>query len=139
MAADWVALRVECSTTALRSKSERAYNRGDEVFLPMGFIAYLEWRGLWARGRFAGNDFRCSAVRCAHESASKTTDRAGGAKRKRSFRLALIALALIILVSPAAQADKLSVDEQLEIERGLNAEFATMRVALPRAKRPLAF
>jgi hypothetical protein len=43
------------------------------------------------------------------------------------------------LVSPAVRADKLSVDERLEIERGLNAEFATMRVPLPRTKKPLIF
>ena len=36
-----------------------------------------------------------------------------------------------------ARADKLSVDERLEIERGLTAEFATMKVILPRAKKSL--
>jgi hypothetical protein len=42
------------------------------------------------------------------------------------------------LFTPAiARADKLSVDEKLEIERGLDAEFATARVALPVAKKPL--
>lgn len=46
-------------------------------------------------------------------------------------------LALAGVVPSRVQADKLSVDERLEIERGLNAEFATMRVALPRVKRPL--
>jgi hypothetical protein len=35
------------------------------------------------------------------------------------------------------RADKLSVDERLEIERGLTAEFATMKVILPRSKKPL--
>ncbi len=37
------------------------------------------------------------------------------------------------------RADKLSFDERLEIERGLNAEFATLRVSLPHAKHPLQF
>src|SRR4051794_23194774 len=105
----------------------------------MGFIAYLERRGLLARRRAAGGPFRHSAVLCAHESASETTDRAGGPELERSFRLVLIALALMGVVVPAVRADKLSVDERLEIERGLNAEFATMRVALPRAKKPLIF
>ncbi|HEY7306461.1 MAG TPA: hypothetical protein VH601_20215 [Bryobacteraceae bacterium] len=36
------------------------------------------------------------------------------------------------------RADKLSVDERLEIERGLTAEFATVKVILPRAKKALA-
>ncbi len=38
-----------------------------------------------------------------------------------------------------AHADKLSVDEKLEIERGLDAEYATLKAALPRAKKPLVF
>ncbi len=38
-----------------------------------------------------------------------------------------------------AKADKLSFDDRLEIERGLNAEYALMRVPLPRAKKPLPF
>jgi hypothetical protein len=37
------------------------------------------------------------------------------------------------------RADKLSFDDRLEIERGLSAEYATMRVPLPRAKKPLPF
>jgi len=38
-----------------------------------------------------------------------------------------------------AHADKLSVDEKLEIERGLDAEYATLKAALPKAKKPLVF
>jgi hypothetical protein len=38
-----------------------------------------------------------------------------------------------------ARADKLSFDERMEIERGLNAEFARMKVVLPRSKKPLVF
>lgn len=37
------------------------------------------------------------------------------------------------------RADKLSFDERMEIERGLNAEFAVLKVSLPRAKKPLVF
>jgi hypothetical protein len=40
---------------------------------------------------------------------------------------------------PLLRADKLSFDERMEIERGLGAEFATMKVILPRAKKPLVF
>lgn len=42
------------------------------------------------------------------------------------------------MLAPNLRADKLSVDERLEIERGLTAEFATMKVILPRSKKPLA-
>ena len=38
-----------------------------------------------------------------------------------------------------ARADKLSFDERMEIERGLDAEFAKMKVILPRAKKPLIY
>ena len=41
------------------------------------------------------------------------------------------------IVPPALRADKLSFDEKLEIERGLNAEYATLKTALPRSKKPL--
>jgi len=46
---------------------------------------------------------------------------------------------LILGVCSNLKADKLSFDERMEIERGLNAEFATMKVVLPRAKKPLVF
>jgi hypothetical protein len=36
-------------------------------------------------------------------------------------------------------AGKLSFDERLELERGLNAELATSKVLLPRSKKPLVF
>ncbi len=36
-----------------------------------------------------------------------------------------------------AQADKLSFDERMEIERGLTAEFAIAKVTLPNSKKPL--
>lgn len=42
-------------------------------------------------------------------------------------------------MTPRLRADKLSFDERLEIERGLNAEFATLKVSLPHAKKALVF
>lgn len=49
----------------------------------------------------------------------------------------LAALAILLAVTRVAPADKLSFDERMEIERGLNAEFATVKVILPRSKKPL--
>jgi hypothetical protein len=43
----------------------------------------------------------------------------------------------LLSISQPARADKLSFDEQMEIERGLTAEFATMKVALPHSKKML--
>ncbi len=40
-------------------------------------------------------------------------------------------------LSPDLFADKLSFDERVEIERGLTAEYATAKVILPHAKKPL--
>jgi hypothetical protein len=60
------------------------------------------------------------------------TDRGHRASSQR----ALVALLLFGLVA-TARADKLSMDERLEIERGLVAEFATAKVILPRSKKPL--
>ena len=48
-----------------------------------------------------------------------------------------MAAVLLLAFAPNLRADKLSFDERLEIERGLNAEFATLKVALPHAKRAL--
>ena len=44
---------------------------------------------------------------------------------------------MLLTCSSQLRADKLSVDEKLAIERGLNAEYATMKVVLPRSKKPL--
>lgn len=51
--------------------------------------------------------------------------------------MALVTAGLLLAFCGEARADKLSFDERLEIERGLNAEFATMKVILPRSKKPL--
>lgn len=40
-------------------------------------------------------------------------------------------------LAPLLQADKLSFDERMEIERGLTAEFATAKVTLPNSKKTL--
>jgi hypothetical protein len=48
-------------------------------------------------------------------------------------------MGLVFALCPALWADNLSFDERMEITRGLNAEFATLKVALPRAKKPLVF
>lgn len=44
---------------------------------------------------------------------------------------------MLLGLAIAAKPDKLSFDERMEIERGLDAEFATLRVALPHVKHPL--
>jgi hypothetical protein len=55
---------------------------------------------------------------------------------QRAAGLALSAL-LLCAFGPSLFADKLSFDERIEIERGLNAEYATLKVILPHGKKPL--
>ncbi|MBV9084590.1 MAG: hypothetical protein JOZ62_18095 [Acidobacteriaceae bacterium] len=49
----------------------------------------------------------------------------------------VVCLGLLTAMAGLGRADKLSFDERMEIERGLTAEFATAKVALPRTKKAL--
>jgi hypothetical protein len=44
---------------------------------------------------------------------------------------------LLLGFASLVRAGKLSIDDRLAIERGMTAEYATLKVALPRAKKPL--
>ena len=56
------------------------------------------------------------------------------------FGLKLFALALAGLLSPfPALAEKLTVEDRIEITRGMVAEYATAKVAIPRSKKALDF
>jgi hypothetical protein len=48
-------------------------------------------------------------------------------------------LALLLPASLLAENTKLNVDQRIEIVRGLTAEYATAKIALPRSKKPLVF
>lgn len=49
-------------------------------------------------------------------------------------------LSLAILISTAASAEeKIGADDRIEIIRGMTSESATLKVALPRSKKPLPF
>ncbi len=49
-------------------------------------------------------------------------------------------IAVLLLIPAAVRAeDKLSVDDRVDILRGLSAEYATLKAYLPRSKKPLAF
>ncbi|HZT31748.1 MAG TPA: hypothetical protein VFA33_17810 [Bryobacteraceae bacterium] len=54
----------------------------------------------------------------------------------RSWYAAAITLAM---VAPLAGADKLTLDDRVELTRGLMAEYATVKQFLPRSKKPLPF
>jgi hypothetical protein len=50
-----------------------------------------------------------------------------------------IAAFAFALASGAIQAEKLTLEDKIELARGLTAEYATAKVALPRTKKPLEF
>src|SRR5436309_8980296 len=104
----------------------------------MGFSADLERRSVRARRRAADDHLCRESVVRAHEGTRPTTNGDGGRGSERAGIALAIALAMAVFPS-ILRADKLSFDERLEIERGLNAEFATLRVALPRSKKALPF
>jgi hypothetical protein len=53
------------------------------------------------------------------------------------------ALAILVLIAvvgpPAARAEKLTIEERIELTRGLMAEYGTVKVLLPRSKKALEF
>ncbi len=49
-------------------------------------------------------------------------------------------LSILALVSiTATAAEKLTLEDRIEISRGMNAEYATSKIVLPRSKKPLVF
>ncbi len=48
-----------------------------------------------------------------------------------------LTLALIALIPGAVQAEKLTVEDKIELTRGLTAEYATAKIQLPRSKKAL--
>ena len=53
---------------------------------------------------------------------------------------AAAAIGVVILLSPLARAgDKLTFEDRIELTRGLTAEYATVKVLLPRSKKALEF
>lgn len=49
------------------------------------------------------------------------------------------AILSLALAAPLAAADKLTLDDRIELTRGLTAEYATVKQFLPRSKKPLPF
>ena len=49
------------------------------------------------------------------------------------------AIAVLSVLSPLSFADKLTMEDRVELTRGLTAEYATVKVLLPRSKKPLEF
>jgi hypothetical protein len=103
----------------------------------MGPDSSLERRKLRAGRRSAYNNLRCGTFLRDRPGPSKSSDSTHRAGAQRQFLAGVIGATLLLGAVPLMRADKLSFDERMEIERGLDAEFATMKVLLPRAKKPL--
>jgi len=53
---------------------------------------------------------------------------------------AFAGLAVVSLLAPlAAPADKLSLEDRIDLTRGLMAEYANVKILVPRSKKPLEF
>jgi len=50
-----------------------------------------------------------------------------------------LSLAILISTATFAADEKIGVDDRIEIIRGLTSEYATLKVGLPRSKKPLPF
>src|SRR5690242_10888021 len=139
MASNRTALRMERCVAVVRCESERAYNRGYEVFLPMGSNISMEWRRLWTRRRSLVNGLLYSFVLCVGARPHCTAARGHRSKPQRTALTGLLITILCLSLCLRLRADKLSFDERMEIERGLTAEFATSKIQLPRSKKALVF
>jgi hypothetical protein len=54
-------------------------------------------------------------------------------------KIAVVAAGLVFLAPIHASTEKLAPEDRIEIIRGLTAEYATVKVFLPRSKKPLAY
>ena len=54
-------------------------------------------------------------------------------------RIVCCAASAALIASGGTAPDKLTLDERIEISRGLTAEYATAKTVLPRAKKALVF
>ena len=67
VAAHRTSLWMEFCSSAVRGQPERAYNRGDEVQLPMGPRSGVEWRKLWpGRRAFLPRSLSFILILCLH-------------------------------------------------------------------------
>ena len=57
----------------------------------------------------------------------------------RTFAAAIAAVAAVCFAVAPAYAGKLTMEERIELTRGLTAEYATVKAFLPRSKKPLPF
>ena len=102
----------------------------------MGFATPLERRRIRSGRWTAGDNLHCYALLGPPQGSRETSN---GRYRNQPQRAAvgILALAVCLAAPPFLRADKISLDEKVEIERGLDAEFATLKVALPKSKKPL--
>ena len=55
------------------------------------------------------------------------------------MRIPAVAAIMSLLPALGPSAEKLTVEDRVELTRGLVAEYATVKVLLPRSKKPLEF
>src|SRR5579875_1849397 len=81
----------------------------------------------------------CSSRFTSLAHPSSIISRFWSVRRKTDLKSSpFIALAVCVSVAPLF-ADKLTDEDRMEILRGLTAEYATVKLTLPRSKKPLVF
>lgn len=104
----------------------------------MGFNASLERRRLWTRRRPAHHHLRRNSLfRLTPYAAAPAVCSHCQVPQRTRFGSLAVTLLFACGLGQNLFADKLSFDERVEIERGLTAEYATAKVILPHAKKPL--
>src|SRR5690242_14112620 len=106
-------------------------------------VEIMEWRGLRTGSQHHHVRGVAGSVRLPLQGARlEAILRAARPRRRwimRTCTAAVAALASAYLAVAPARAGKLTMDERIELTRGLMAEYATVKAFLPRSKKPLPF
>src|SRR5262245_51505415 len=123
---------MELRAAFVRSELERVYNECDGTHAHLAHRRPVERRRVWTRRRAADDhDRRGSVLRgSAHDP--------GGEAVMTRVTVAIAALGAFA-ASAFAENKKLTDDQRIELMRGLTAEYATVKAALPRSKKALEF
>lgn len=103
----------------------------------MGLGAPLERRKVWSGGRSFGHHLHRAPVCGISEGAGRAATGGDRGQLKRARRQFAFGLIAVVATAGLVGADKLSIDERMEIERGLTAEYAIAKVSIPQSKKPL--
>src|SRR5262249_42945661 len=133
--------RVELHPAVIWPECQRAYNENNGLGDGVVGRAAMEWRrlrprrwhpGLWGNGRSG-----CIFVESSHSPATLAAP--GPARGEYGMRTCASLAILSLLPVASFAAGKLTMEDRIELTRGLTAEYATVKQLLPRSKKPLPY